>query len=179
MHTSDNIIYIRWFRRRRHAIPRWARADSMATADFFSTYNQDQFRGGHEHMQASRTHKHAERPGIYSLARRQCVSMCNGCRYHLVFTAGRRKGDGMLGAPAPCAGRPAASFLFFVLPLGSCFSTFFFYLLSFASPAQRTLLLIRTHMPFGSIPFFLNIALTFRPLLLPLILNRHKKSDGL
>lgn len=64
------------------------------------------------------------------------VRVDNGCRYHLVFTAGRRKGDGcVVGAPALCTGRPAARFLFLVLPLGSCFSPSSTFPL--ASPAQR------------------------------------------
>lgn len=107
---------------------------------FSPTMARDRFRGMRIHAEG-----HA-----VARARTTGVRVDNGCRYHLVFTAGRRKGDVWSVHLRLARGGQL---------LGSCFS---FCRLAAASqtsttssslppvlPAQRAFPLGRTHMPLG------------------------------
>lgn len=143
---------------------------SMPIADFFLT-SRDRFRGDGEYT--PRVYAWKGRRARHALARAPTtgVRVDNGCRYHLVFTAGRRKRDAWSVHLRFARGGQL---------LGSCFS--FCRLaaaspppLSFLPPRPRNGPLGRTYVCAPQAPGSPNSPLKYCPPLALRLSNRHKK----
>jgi len=143
---------------------------SVTTADFFA----------HNGSRSISWYACTRRRARHAIARARTtgVRVDNGCRYHLVFTAGRRKG-GVYGR-CTCALHGAASCFIPVFRFAAWQLLLNLLLLLFPSSHLATAFpLGRTHMPLGSTGLPFSLFFKYLPpfALLPSTLNRHKKSN--